>query len=171
MTRGSLLLSRACHWPPMRLVHASHPGYSWAMACASGRYLISVMTIVYARTRHCTALLGRDGYLATVQKVIMRDGPVAPWRQIAQIYRDRIASGELAPGDRLPSIRSISQEYEVATTTAQKVLEALRDEGLVVTSPMGTFVAERTSGGVAETGSVRTALVDEGRANASPVAE
>jgi DNA-binding transcriptional regulator YhcF (GntR family) len=78
-----------------------------------------------------------------VQKVIMRDGPVAPWRQIAQIYRDRIASGELAPGARLPSIRSISQEYEVATTTAQKVLEALRDEGLVVTSPMGTFVAER----------------------------
>lgn len=73
----------------------------------------------------------------------MRDGPVAPWRQTAQIYRDRIESGEMAAGDRLPSIRSISQEYEVATTTAQKVLEALRDEGLVVTSPMGTFVAER----------------------------
>jgi GntR family transcriptional regulator len=78
--------------------------------------------------------------------MIRRDGPVAPWRQIAQIFRDRIASGELAPGDRLPSIRSISQEYEVATTTAQKVLEALRDERLVVTSPMGTFVAEGTSG-------------------------
>jgi GntR family transcriptional regulator len=74
--------------------------------------------------------------------VILRDGPVAPWRQIAQIYRDRIASGELAPGDRLPSIRSIAEEYDVATTTAQKVIEALRDEGLAVTSPMGTFVAE-----------------------------
>jgi DNA-binding GntR family transcriptional regulator len=78
--------------------------------------------------------------------MIRRDGPVAPWRQIAQIFRDRIASGDLAPGDRLPSIRSISQQYEVATTTAQKVLEALRNEGLVVTSPMGTFVAERTPG-------------------------
>ncbi len=78
--------------------------------------------------------------------MILRDGPVAPWRQIAQIYRDRIACGELAPGDRLPSFRSISQEYDVATTTAQKVLEALRDEGLVVTSPMGTFVAEPRSG-------------------------
>jgi GntR family transcriptional regulator len=75
-------------------------------------------------------------------RVIARDGPVAPWRQIAQIYRDRIASGELAPGDRLPSIRTIAQQYEVATTTAQKVLEALRDEGLAVTSPMGTFVRE-----------------------------
>jgi DNA-binding transcriptional regulator YhcF (GntR family) len=56
----------------------------------------------------------------------------------------RTESGELASGARLPSIRSMSQEYEVATTTAQKVLEALRDEGLVVTSPMGTFVADRS---------------------------
>jgi DNA-binding transcriptional regulator YhcF (GntR family) len=45
------------------------------------------------------------------------------------------------PFDRLPSIRSIAQEYDVATTTVQKVIEALRDEGLAVTSPMGTFVA------------------------------
>jgi GntR family transcriptional regulator len=72
--------------------------------------------------------------------MIMREGPVAPWRQIARIFRDKISSGELKAGARLPSIRSISQEYEVATTTAQKVIEALRDEGLVVTSPMGTFV-------------------------------
>lgn len=72
--------------------------------------------------------------------MIHRDGPVAPWRQIADIYRAKIASGELAPGDRLPSITSLAQEYEVAKTTAQKVIEALRDEGLVVTSPMGTFV-------------------------------
>lgn len=75
-----------------------------------------------------------------MRRVIRRDGPVAPWRQIARIYRDKISSGELKSGDRLPSIRSITQEYEVAGTTAQKVIEALRDEGLVVTSPMGTFV-------------------------------
>jgi GntR family transcriptional regulator len=75
--------------------------------------------------------------------VIMREGPVAPWRQIAQIYRDKIESGELQAGDRVPSIRTLAQEYGVATTTAQKVIEALRDEGLIVTSPMGAFVAER----------------------------
>jgi DNA-binding GntR family transcriptional regulator len=72
----------------------------------------------------------------------MREGPTAPWRQIAQVYRARIESGELAPGDRLPSIASISQEYGVAMTTAQKVIVALRDEGLVITSPMGTFVTD-----------------------------
>jgi GntR family transcriptional regulator len=75
--------------------------------------------------------------------VITREGPVAPWRQIAQIYRDKIESGELQAGDRVPSIRTLAQEYDVATTTAQKVIEALRDEGLIVTSPMGAFVAER----------------------------
>lgn len=74
----------------------------------------------------------------------MRDGPVAPWRQIAAIYVERIESGELAPGARLPSIRSISQEFDVAATTAQKVIEHLRDQGYAVTSPMGTFVAERS---------------------------
>ena len=73
----------------------------------------------------------------------MREGPVAPWRQIAQIYRDKIESGELRAGDRVPSIRTLAQDYDVATTTAQKVIEALRDEGLIVTSPMGAFVAER----------------------------
>jgi DNA-binding GntR family transcriptional regulator len=78
-----------------------------------------------------------------MRAVIIREGPVAPWRQIAQIYRDKIESGELQPGNRLPSIRTLAQEYQVATTTAQKVIEALRDEGLIVTSPMGAFVAER----------------------------
>jgi GntR family transcriptional regulator len=98
---------------------------------------------VYAPVRACTGIPARDGYLATMGAVIVREGPVAPWRQIAQVYRGKIESGELAPGARLPSIRSISQEYDVATTTAQKVIEALRDEGLAVTSPMGTYVAER----------------------------
>jgi DNA-binding transcriptional regulator YhcF (GntR family) len=45
-----------------------------------------------------------------------------------------------AKPDRLPSIASLAQEDEVAATTAQKLIEALRDEGLVATSPMGTFV-------------------------------
>ena len=76
--------------------------------------------------------------------MIQRDGPVAPWRQIAEILRAKIASGELAPGDRLPSIASLAQEYEVASTTAQKVIEYLRREGLAVTSPMGTYVAHRS---------------------------
>ena len=113
-----------------------HPGWSlrnWVRSSSTA--------LVYYRIRPYTALLAGLRCLSTLHIVIMREGPTAPWRQIAEIFRGRIASGELAPGDRLPSIASISQEYGVAMTTAQKVIVALRDEGLAVTSPMGTFVS------------------------------
>jgi GntR family transcriptional regulator len=74
--------------------------------------------------------------------MIQRDGPVAPWRQLAALLRERIESGELAPGARLPSITSLAQEHDLAVTTVQKAVAALKDEGLIVTSPMGTFVAK-----------------------------
>jgi DNA-binding GntR family transcriptional regulator len=54
----------------------------------------------------------------------------------------QIESGKLPPGSRLPSIVSLAQQYEVALTTVRKALDALKEQGLVVTSPMGTFVAE-----------------------------
>jgi DNA-binding GntR family transcriptional regulator len=70
-------------------------------------------------------------------------GPVAPWRQIHADLVKQITSGELQPGDRVPGIVSLAQRYEVALTTVRKALDALKADGLVVTSPMGTFVAER----------------------------
>ena len=75
--------------------------------------------------------------------MIDHSGPVAPWRQIYGRLRAQIDSGELSPGDRLPSIVDLAQTYEVALTTVRKALDRLKDEGLVVTSPMGTFVAKR----------------------------
>lgn len=63
-----------------------------------------------------------------------------PWRQLAAVYRERIQSGKLVPGARLPSISDLSQEYDLAITTVQKAIAALKEEGLIVTSPMGTFV-------------------------------
>jgi GntR family transcriptional regulator len=74
--------------------------------------------------------------------MIQREGPVAPWRQLAALLRGRIEAGELPPGARLPSIVSLAQEYGLAVTTVQKAVGALKDDGLIVTSPMGTFVSE-----------------------------
>ena len=72
------------------------------------------------------------------------DSPVAPYRQVAGILRDRIESGDLAPGARLPSIATLTQEYGIARTTAGKALRLLVDEGLAEMSPgMGTFVTRR----------------------------
>lgn len=75
--------------------------------------------------------------------MIERDGPVPPWRQLAALLRGRIESGELAPGARLPSITDLSQEYDLAVSTVQKTIAALKDDGLIVTSPMGTFVSRQ----------------------------
>ncbi|MGC9665533.1 TetR/AcrR family transcriptional regulator C-terminal domain-containing protein [Planosporangium sp. 12N6] len=76
------------------------------------------------------------------------DGP-APYLRIVAEIRDRIARGELRPGDRVPSTRRITREWGVAMATATKVIAVLRDEGLVVTrSGAGTVVARPGTGAV-----------------------
>jgi GntR family transcriptional regulator len=76
--------------------------------------------------------------------MVNRENPVPPWLQVTALLRARITSGELAPGAQVPSIVTLAQEYGIAKTTARKVLAALRDEGLIVTTPgWGSFVAER----------------------------
>lgn len=55
----------------------------------------------------------------------------APYARIAAHYAQLIATGELRPGALLPSIKSLSEEWKVSTTTAEKALRKLRDEGLV----------------------------------------
>jgi GntR family transcriptional regulator len=76
--------------------------------------------------------------------MVNRENPVPPWLQVTALLRAQITSGELAPGTQVPSIVTLAQEYGIAKTTARKVLAALRDEGLIVTTPgWGSFVAER----------------------------
>jgi DNA-binding transcriptional regulator YhcF (GntR family) len=62
--------------------------------------------------------------------------------EILASIRRRIASGELKPGDRVPSTRQITRKWGVAMATATRVLTALQQEGLVVARPgIGTVVA------------------------------
>ncbi|MEU6934886.1 TetR/AcrR family transcriptional regulator C-terminal domain-containing protein [Streptomyces sp. NPDC046374] len=65
-----------------------------------------------------------------------------PYLRIVAAIRRRIAEGELAPGDRVPSTRQIAGEWGVALATATKALTTLRLEGLVEARPrIGTVVA------------------------------
>ncbi|AJE84126.1 putative transcriptional regulator [Streptomyces albus] len=65
-----------------------------------------------------------------------------PYLRIVAAIRRRIAEGELAPGDRVPSTRRIAEEWGVALATATKALTTLRLEGLVEARPrIGTVVA------------------------------
>jgi DNA-binding GntR family transcriptional regulator len=73
----------------------------------------------------------------------MLDETRPKWRQIHAIIAADIASGALPPGARVPSVLAIQQTYGVALATAQKVIRALKADGLVRTEPgLGTFVAE-----------------------------
>lgn len=68
------------------------------------------------------------------------------WVQITDELERRIEAGEYEPGDRVPSVLSIMQEFQVASATAQKSLVGLRDRGLIKTYPgMGSYVKQRGS--------------------------
>ena len=66
--------------------------------------------------------------------------PEPLYRQVAGILRERIASGDIT--SRLPSLKTITQEYGVSHVTAEKAMALLREEGLVVVViGRGAFVA------------------------------
>ena len=74
-------------------------------------------------------------------------GPVPPYRQVAYVLRDRIESGQYAPGSRIPTEAEIIEEFEVARTTARRAIALLRDDGLVYTVPQrGSYVAGHGKG-------------------------
>ncbi len=67
-----------------------------------------------------------------------------PYARIAGHYRDLIGSGQLSPGDLLPSIRALADQWEVSTATADRAMKLLRDEKLVQGIPgVGTEVLAR----------------------------
>jgi DNA-binding GntR family transcriptional regulator len=74
------------------------------------------------------------------------DDTRSPYLQVADALRGSIQSGTLAPGDRLPTVTDLADEYGVAKMTVQKAIAVLRDEGLVVSwQGRGTFVRDRAA--------------------------
>ncbi|HEX4052946.1 MAG TPA: GntR family transcriptional regulator [Tepidisphaeraceae bacterium] len=64
-------------------------------------------------------------------------------RQIADQIRSHSASGALAPGDRLPSVRQLAKELAVNQNTILRVYERLTAEGLLERRHGdGTYVAD-----------------------------
>jgi DNA-binding GntR family transcriptional regulator len=73
----------------------------------------------------------------------MEFDPTRPkWQQIADVVRQRVASGEYAPRHLVSEVQ-LEHEFGVARTTVRKATAALREEGLIVTTPgMGSFVRD-----------------------------
>lgn len=77
--------------------------------------------------------------------MIDRSGPVPPYLQLAAIIRGQVRRGELAPGERLPSVLRLSEQHGMSQVTVKKAIRVLKDEGLVQgVAGYGTFIAERS---------------------------
>lgn len=81
-------------------------------------------------------------------------------RQIADQLASLCASGQLRPGERLPSVRELAKELAVNQNTVLRVYERLCGEGLLeMRHGQGTFVASRAKRG--QLAVHRERLIDE----------
>lgn len=63
--------------------------------------------------------------------------------QITAQIKALILSGELAPGDALPSMRALAKDLRISVITTKRAYEELEREGFVETVPgKGSFVAQ-----------------------------
>lgn len=66
--------------------------------------------------------------------------------EIARILGQKIASGALAVGDRLPSERNLCAQFSVSRTVVREALSQLKSDGLVAArAGSGVYVTERDS--------------------------
>jgi DNA-binding transcriptional regulator YhcF (GntR family) len=77
-------------------------------------------------------------------RVQIRDGGGSPYLQLADAVRRRIERGTLLPGDRIPPVRTLAEELDLAPNTVARAYRALEDEGWIEgRGRAGTFVADR----------------------------
>lgn len=70
--------------------------------------------------------------------------PELPYIQIAEGIREQIETGQLKPGDKLPSNRALMERYGAGTQTVQRAVRALKEAGLVESrASRGVFVLPR----------------------------
>ncbi len=63
------------------------------------------------------------------------------YKQIQEKIKNKIQSGELRPGDRVPSEKELAQQYHVSQITSKNALIGLADEGIVERiKGKGTFI-------------------------------
>jgi DNA-binding GntR family transcriptional regulator len=58
--------------------------------------------------------------------------PITPsYQRIVADIRNKIASGQLAPGAQLPTVAKLCEDYGVSTTAVRNAMLTLRTQGLV----------------------------------------
>ena len=81
--------------------------------------------------------------------MLLRVDPSAPeplFEQIVRRVKEAVAGGELAPRDRLPSVRELARELAINPNTVARAYEALEREAVIVRRQgAGCFVTDRPS--------------------------
>ena len=67
------------------------------------------------------------------------------YERLAEHYRRVIASGTLAPGDRMPSVRALMSQHRVSLSTAIQVFRRLEDGGWLQARPRAGYFVRRPS--------------------------
>jgi GntR family transcriptional regulator len=81
---------------------------------------------------------------STIDFLIDQTSGVSIYRQIIQQIEYAILSGRVQPGDRLPTIRSLSVELKINPNTIAKAYGELEIRGILATQVgSGTYIADK----------------------------
>ena len=70
------------------------------------------------------------------------DSTIPPFEQLRAQIASRAGSGDLPAGTRLPTVRALATELDLAVNTVAKAYRALETDGLITTEGRrGTFVS------------------------------
>jgi DNA-binding transcriptional regulator YhcF (GntR family) len=82
-------------------------------------------------------------YITDMRERIDRDGGLPLYRQVADALRYRIATGELKPGARLPSLRRAAELWGVNMHTVRRAYAELDAQGVVAMRAKANAVVQR----------------------------
>ena len=69
--------------------------------------------------------------------------PDPMYKQVTDQIKDAVASGDLKPNDRLPSVRELSEALNVSAITIKRAYADLETDGYILTrAGLGSFVAD-----------------------------
>ena len=77
------------------------------------------------------------------KNILDKNTPIPLYFQLKEILKEKIETGELKPGDLLPSERELKEKYQISRPTIRQALNELVNDGLVYREKgKGTYVAK-----------------------------
>lgn len=91
--------------------------------------------------------------------------PMPPFEQLRTQMLDAIATGELVPGARLPTVRRLAEDLGIAAGTVARAYRELESSGVIETRGRnGTFVSPHGDAAHREAQRAATVFADQMRA-------